>query len=110
MSEGSKGGDEPPERGTDFVIHKENNDCKPSIDEVNEFSPFQQPKNEEYLNLQDELMPSQDPNIEKPLNPQEEEDVPVVLHTASLQRKNGKHAPFFISLVINELILHNYML
>jgi hypothetical protein len=55
-------------------------------------------------------MPSQDSSIEESQDPQDEEDLPIVLHAENLGRKNGKHAPFFISLLVNELILHNCML
>jgi hypothetical protein len=41
---------------------------------------------------------------------QDEEDLPIVLHAENIGRKNGKHAPFFISLLVNEFTLHNCML
>jgi hypothetical protein len=65
---------------------------------------------EESLGLQcnpDVHIPSQGISVEKP---REEEDLPVILHSSNLDRRNGRHAPFFISLVVNELLLHNCML
>jgi hypothetical protein len=39
------------------------------------------------------------------------EDAPIILQTMSQEgRKNPSHQPFFISLVVGDLLLHNYML
>ena len=38
------------------------------------------------------------------------EDAPVVLQTMSQEGTNGSHNPFFITLVVNDLLLHNSML
>jgi hypothetical protein len=53
---------------------------------------------------------SQSPSIEESQVPQDEDDLPIVLHAENLGRKNGTYAPFFISLIVNELILHNCLL
>jgi hypothetical protein len=71
----------------------------------------QSPKDEGTQKGQTEIsITSQNPSIEESQVPQDEEDLPIVLHTENLGRKNGKHVPFFISLIVNELILHNCML
>jgi hypothetical protein len=40
----------------------------------------------------------------------EPEDPYVVLQPMDYDRNNGGHAPFFITLVVNNLLLHNLML
>lgn len=40
----------------------------------------------------------------------ESEDPNVVLQVMHYDRRNGGHAPFFVSLVVNNLLLHNCML
>jgi hypothetical protein len=55
----------------------------------------------------DNLTPSQDLDLEEY---QDEEDLPILLHAENICRKSGKHAPFFISLMVNEFTLHNCML
>jgi len=68
-------------------------------------------KNEGTLKGQPEIpMPLQDSSIKEPQNPQDEEDIPINIHAKNMGRKNGKHVTFFISLVVNEFILCNYML
>jgi hypothetical protein len=51
------------------------------------------------------------PKVEESFDLQDEpEDPPVILHAINYDKKNGGHAPFFITLVINDLLLHNCML
>ena len=38
------------------------------------------------------------------------EDIPVILLAIDKEKGNGSHSPFFISLMINDLLLHNCML
>jgi hypothetical protein len=41
----------------------------------------------------------------------ESEDAPIILQTMNQEgRKNPSHQPFFISLVVGDLLLHNCML
>jgi hypothetical protein len=37
-------------------------------------------------------------------------DIPIILQTKYRGGSNGKHDPFYISLEVNELLLHNCML
>jgi hypothetical protein len=55
----------------------------------------------------DNLTPSQNLDLEES---QDEEDLPIILHAENIDRKSGKNAPFFISLLINDFTLHNCML
>lgn len=109
MSKEFKEKDESPERSASHSISKEDNDGKTNITNL---VPSQEPRKEESLDLQYKPKthaPSQGPSIEVPLDLQDEEDPHVILHSANLDMRNGRHAPFFISLVVNEL-LHNCML
>lgn len=54
-------------------------------------------------------------NIEKVVEPIQvidtNEDYPVVLQAMTKEgKRNGSHLPFFIILIVNDLILHNCML
>jgi hypothetical protein len=56
--------------------------------------PSQGPKNEGTLKGQPEIpITLQDPSIKEPQDPQDEEDLPIILHAENIGRKNGKHAP-----------------
>lgn len=61
-------------------------------------------------------MPRLGPNlvIETPpkpiLGPFEEEDLPVILHSMARERDQENIKPFFVSLAINDLVLHNCMI
>jgi hypothetical protein len=41
---------------------------------------------------------------------QDEEDIHIILHVETIDRKSGKNVPFFISLLTNDFTLHNCML
>lgn len=55
--------------------------------------PSQKAKFKEFFDLQDEL-----------------KDPPVILQAMNHDKKNGGHAPFFITLMVNNLLPHNCML
>lgn len=54
-------------------------------------------------------IPSQMDKVRKFLTPKPE-DPPNVLQTADYRRDNREHPPFFITLVVNNLLLHNCMI
>ena len=56
-------------------------------------------------------IPSQMDKVRKFLSIEDEHDNPqVVFQTMNYDRRNGGHAPFFITFIVNNLLLNNYIL
>jgi len=55
-------------------------------------------------------IPSQMDKVKKCLNIEVTKDQPLILKSIHQDRKNMSHAPFFITLVLNEIILHQCIL
>jgi hypothetical protein len=68
-------------------------------------------EDQEFKNTKHDFpIPSQDPRFEEYLDLQDNLDPLVILHIVNIDRKNRRHTPFFITLMVNEIFLHNCML
>ena len=117
MNKESNERDEPSQRNVSLIVPitpEEDNDWKLNTTKPNDLTPSQEPRDKEYPKLQDKtevLIPSQGPRVEEYFDLQEKIDPLVILHTANIDGKNGRHTPFFIvTLMVNRLLLHNCML
>jgi hypothetical protein len=76
-------------------------------------STFYKDDNDQELNIAkiDIHVPSQRTKVEESFDLQDEHEYPlVILHAVNYDKKKGGNTPFFITLVINDLLLHNCML
>lgn len=112
MSEKLEEEDEPLEEETHFatptIPKEDSNELKGA--NLNDLVSYLSPDKGNSKGQLENLTSPQDSSIGESQDPLEEEDPEIVLHAKHLGRKIGKHAPFFISLLVNELVLHNCML
>jgi hypothetical protein len=75
--------------------------------EASKYGEYLPSFNSEEEKEHDNNLVSQDLGIK---NSQEEGDSPIFLHVENVGRKYGEPTPFFITLQVNEVILHNCVL